>query len=171
MAFVRRRIGISVKAASIHNGELPLDYQISPEYRLLRSRAWGVLTHPEITAHRLRFTSDPAFQPDFDQLYDLREVTSIAATVEQIREISSHSPFSSKSRRAIVATRDAVYGMARMFALQHETTGLEEIRVFRSIEEAQEWLGLNADSPESEAASAQPPIKPQDTAGQGMDHR
>ena len=79
----------------------------------------GVLTHAEITAHRLRFTSDPAFQPDFDQLYDLREVTSIAATVEQIREIASHSPFSSKSRRAIVATRDAIYGMARMFALQH----------------------------------------------------
>ena len=122
---------------------MPWSYEIDPDHRLVRSRAWGVLTYDEITALRLRYTRDPAFQPDFSQLFDLREVTSISATLDQLQESASHAAFGPGTRRAFVATNPVPYAFSRMYEAYREFNGgQEQIEVFRSIEDAEKWLGL-----------------------------
>ena len=49
---------------SYYSGAMPWSYEIDADHRLVRARAWGVLTHDQITALRLRYTGDPAFRPD-----------------------------------------------------------------------------------------------------------
>jgi hypothetical protein len=122
---------------------MPSECEIDVPDRLVRCRAWGAVTHADITETRLKFTRDPAFHPDFFQLYDLREVTNTDIAADEIRDLASYAPFSHDVRRAIVAPQDAVYGVARMFALRREASGgQEQIRVFRSLAEANIWLGL-----------------------------
>ncbi len=92
---------------------------------------------------RLEFTHDPAFRPEFCQLYDFQDVTDTNMSASEVRDLASYSPFSHQARRAIVAPQNAVYGKARMFAIQREAGGgQEEVGVFRSLEEANVWLGL-----------------------------
>ena len=122
---------------------VPCDYEVDLGHRLVRVRAWGVLTHAEVSATRQRFVDDPAFNPDFSQIYDLSVVTRLAMTAVQLRELASYSPFAANAKRAFVAPGDAIYGAVRMFEIQHEVSGgQDELFVFRSIGEAEQWLGL-----------------------------
>ena len=122
---------------------MPCEYEIDLTHRLVRTRAWGAVTHAELTAMRVRLTGDPAFQSDFSQLYDLREAVSLAMTADEIRELASYSHFGANSRRAIVAPKIAAFGTVRMFAIQREASGgQDEVRAFRSLAEANDWLGL-----------------------------
>jgi hypothetical protein len=53
--------------------------------------------------------------------------------------------FSPQSRRAFVAPEDEEFGMARMFAALRELRGETEIGVFRNLEEAMDWVSVNAE--------------------------
>jgi hypothetical protein len=122
---------------------MPCEYEIDLTRRLVRTRAWCVLTHAEVAAVRLRYTNDPAFRPDFSQLYDFRDVTKLSMTGGEIRELAGHSPFARGVRRAAIAPQTAVFGALRMFATLHEAGGgQDQIEVFRSLAEANAWLGL-----------------------------
>jgi hypothetical protein len=122
---------------------MPWNYEIDADHRLVRSRAWGVLTYQEITALRLRYTGDPAFRSDLSQLYDLRDVTSVTATLDELQEVATHASFGPGTRRAFVATHPVPYAFSRMYeAYRDFNGGQEEIEVFRSMEEAEKWLGL-----------------------------
>jgi len=125
---------------------MPCEYELDLARRLVRLRAWGVVTYAEMTATRLGFSSEPVFTSDFSQLYDFRDVTRISVTGDEIRETAAYSHFSSGSRRAFVAPHNVVYGLARMFAIYREVSGgREQICVFRNLADAEAWLGL-ADS-------------------------
>jgi hypothetical protein len=122
---------------------MPCDCEIDLARGLVKVRAWGVLTPADVMATRSKFTTHPAFRSDWSQLYDLREVTNIAATGSAIQEVADASVFGPGSRRAFVAPRDESFGLSRMFATYREIAGgREQIEVFRSIEEAEKWLGL-----------------------------
>jgi hypothetical protein len=122
---------------------MPCDYEIDLANRVVRARAWGVLTCAEAAATRTRFAGDPAFRPDFSQLYDFREVTRVDMTGEEIRDFARFSPFAPGARRAAVATQSAVYGVLRMLGIQREVSGgQDEIRIFKSLEDAVKWLEL-----------------------------
>jgi len=122
---------------------MPWSCEIDPDLRLVRSRAWGVLTHDEITALRLRYAGDPAFRADFSQLFDLRDVTSISATLDELQEVASHTAFGPGTRRAFVATNPVPYAFSRMYEAYREFNGgQEQIEVFRSLEDAEKWLEL-----------------------------
>jgi hypothetical protein len=122
---------------------MPSSYLIDPENRVVRCRAWGVLTHPEAVTTREQFTNDPAFSADFSQIYDLNEVERIDMTGDQIRSLAGFSSFAPHTRRAAVASQTAIYGAMRMFAIQHQAGGGNtQINVFKSIGEAEAWLGI-----------------------------
>lgn len=52
--------------------------------------------------------------------------------------------FEPSARRALVAQRDAVYGMLRAFATFNERMGAS-IRIFRDVESAEAWLDGGGD--------------------------
>ena len=94
---------------------MPCDCVLDTERRLVRCRAWGLVTYVDVMAARLQFTSDPNFRPDFYQLYDGREVTRMALTASEIGLLARDDIFGSRSRRAFVAPSQETYAMMRLF--------------------------------------------------------
>lgn len=121
-------------------------YSIETALRLVLTRAWGTLTAADFLGHAQSLGLDPAFDPTYHQLLDLRDVTALDFPTSTIREMAYQSPFRSGARRAIVVNSDAMYGLARMFQTLREPVA-DHIAVFRDLPSALDWLGLtdNAD--------------------------
>ncbi|GAC1458661.1 MAG: hypothetical protein PVSMB1_08550 [Gemmatimonadaceae bacterium] len=120
---------------------MAVTYNIDPNRRLVTSRLWGAVTDDEVRDHNHRLRNDPAFDPSYRQLTDMTGITEILATTGMINETSINQFFNPGTRRALVASSDAAFGMARMFALKAEGVG-QTIEVFRDLRSAEAWLGL-----------------------------
>lgn len=118
-----------------------MSYKIDQVRRLVITRGWGVLAARELFDVTSQILLDPRFDPTYRSLGDLREVTEIAVDTMATAETAATPLFTAGTRRAIVATSDAVYGMARMFASFAERSG-QEVRIFRDLQLAEEWLEL-----------------------------
>ena len=116
-----------------------LTYVIDRERRLVRSRGVGVLTLRELQDFYSRLLTDPAFDPEYRSLGDLRAVTDVDVDSAGLVQAAATPVFIEGTKRALVATSDAVYGMARAYASYHERMG-QVVRVFRQMELAEAWL-------------------------------
>ena len=120
---------------------VPYFYKIDKEYRLVISAGAGVLTKGEILGLQDRLLADSEFDPSFAQLINLTQVTGVeGATADGVQEVTERSIFSLKSRRAVIANSDLIYGLSRMFQIFRELKGDQGIRVFRSLEEGLDWI-------------------------------
>jgi hypothetical protein len=119
---------------------MPAFYHIDRQLKIVFSTLEGIVTGEEALNHEEHLCHDPDFEPNFSQLFDCRHVTQVEVTGDFVHFIAMKSPFSSKARRAIVADKDFVYGLARMYQILKGDT--QEIRVFREMEEARRWLGI-----------------------------
>ncbi len=115
-------------------------YEIDKQRRLVMSSGTGILTKEEIEGHMDRLSSDPDFDPEFSQVIDFTQFDLTSVEPEEIRQLAQRSIFSPHSRRAFVVKDDLQYGLARMFEIHRELNGEKGIRVFRSREEALEWI-------------------------------
>jgi hypothetical protein len=124
---------------------MPADYLIDAERQLVYSRGWGDLTDADLLDHQRRLALDPRFHPDLSQLLDFLGVTSSkGVTANAVKEGARRHLFGPHSRRALVASDPSTFGMARMFETYREISGSEEqIKVFRSLEDAWAWLGIS----------------------------
>ena len=120
---------------------MPTTYEIDSQRRLVTSRIWGAVTDIEVFQHNQTLRTDPKFDPTYRQLVDMTGITSIGVSTSMINETSLDQFFEPGTRRAFIATDDAVFGMARMFALRAEGLG-QTIQVFRDEGLAKEWLGI-----------------------------
>jgi hypothetical protein len=120
--------------------ELPITYDIDDGERLVTSRLWGAVTEDEVYGHNQTLRTDPRFNPGYRQLVDLTGITEIKVSTNMINDTARDQFFTPGVRRAFVASDDAVFGLARMFALQAEGDG-QTIEVFRDQRKAEEWLG------------------------------
>lgn len=119
---------------------MPASYKIDVDARVIRSHTDGVVTDEDLRGHQQRLRNDPGFDPSFDQIWDFREVERIEISTEAVRQLARSRSYAEGARRALVAPRDAAYGLARMFQALHDTAP-EDVGVFRTLEEALEWLG------------------------------
>jgi hypothetical protein len=87
-----------------------------------------------------RLSGDPDFDPEFSQLVDFRQITGVEFGPEEVRQFAERSIYSPRSRRAILVKDDLHFGLARMFEIHRELNGETGIRVFRSFDEAMEWI-------------------------------
>lgn len=115
-------------------------YRIDLERRRVDSKLEGDFRSEDMREHMRALRDDPDFRADFDQLLDLSGVTDLTLTAADVREHVEESPFGAGSRRAIVASSDAVFGMARMYQILRANEK-DEIEVFRTFEDARQWLG------------------------------
>jgi hypothetical protein len=120
---------------------MPADYRIDPDARLIRSNATGVVTDDDLRDHQKRLRGDPAFDPRFDQLWDFRAAEVVEVTTAVVHELAGSRSFEAGAKRALVAPTDVGFGLARMFQTLHEAAP-EELRVFRTLDDAKAWLGL-----------------------------
>ena len=106
----------------------------------------GTVTDDEFLAHRSELDADPRARPGYLLLVDLRPAEAIeisAAAFRQDADADVSSPQRRGARVAIVAPKTAAFGLARMFEILHDE-GPQEVMVFRTMPEAEEWLGLSA---------------------------
>jgi hypothetical protein len=120
---------------------LPAEYVIDIERRLVTSRAWGALTDDDVREHYDALRADPLFDPTYRQLVDMTGITKDLVGPGTKQQASQNQIFAPGVRRAWVASRDYIFGMARMYAVAAESKG-QTLGVFRAMSEAEEWLGL-----------------------------
>ena len=119
---------------------MPTFYKIDKERKLVMSTYSGVLTIADALGHQEKLPKDPDFDPSFSQLFDVRRVTDVQLTAEDVRTLARTSVFSPDSRRAILVDSDLKFGLARMFEVLRDTMGEKGIRVFRNLDDALDWI-------------------------------
>jgi hypothetical protein len=121
---------------------MPVSYTIEAKQHLIRTRCVGNVTLNDVAAHFRTLLQDPEVPESLDVLLDLSELTSLPETpqLENIaREVQKTRVKVNFGVCAIVAPRDALFGMMRMFEVIARAY-FREIRAFRAIEEAEAWL-------------------------------
>jgi len=107
-------------------------------------RMWGPLTAGEIRTAVAEIVEGVPQSEGYLELIDLRGLTSVDGIASpDVRAIAS-SPLDAASKRAFVVPDPTAFGLARMFATFRSLrqTG-DEVGVFRTIEDAENWLGLS----------------------------
>ncbi|HXF59791.1 MAG TPA: hypothetical protein VN539_08195 [Candidatus Saccharimonadales bacterium] len=125
---------------------MPGSYWIEAERRLVFTRGWGVLTDDELLAHARTLRADSRFVRSYGQIVDFRELSKVEVTSDGIILLARQNPFPPEARRAVVVSTDLVFGMTRMFQGHMEATS-EQFGIFREIEPAYEWVGLDRATP------------------------
>ena len=120
---------------------MPITYQIDAHQRI-RTRCTGEVTLEEVQRHFTNLSQDPACPDQLDVLLDLSQMTNVPSS-EQIGavpiELARVAPRVRFRYCAIIASREALFGMARMFGVFAEHYFLAT-RVYRTVAEGEGWL-------------------------------
>ena len=122
---------------------MPATYEIDVARRLVLTRAWGVFTEQDLLGHFTSLGADPDFRSTFSQLADLRDVERAEVRREFIRRYALENLFDRRAQRAIVVSSAEHYELARIYA-DFAQYAPQNVRVFRDMHDAEEWLGLVA---------------------------
>lgn len=122
-------------------------YKIDKERRLVLSSGSGTLNLADASAHQQKLSKDPDFDSSFSQIWDFTQFTKFDLSSDDIRQMAERSLFSPQSRRAFIVPNDFAYGLGRMFQILRDLAGEKGIRVFRSLEEALDWVLAKSTSP------------------------
>jgi len=125
---------------------MPLKSVVIEEARLVVTRVSGVFGFADLEENRVSLLADPAFDPSYDHLFDLRAAVASAFPSEDVEKATRVRAFSETSRRAVVAPQDLSFGLARMYQ-SHRADLSTGIHVFREMDEALEWLELDPGAP------------------------
>jgi len=119
---------------------LAITYEIDTGKGLVTTTISGTLSFDECNDHHYRLGADPAFAPSYNELIDGGNTEQVELFSKAIFSLAESCPFGPDSFRAINAGCKKVhFGLARMF--QAFATGRHgTIEVFRSREEALQWL-------------------------------
>lgn len=103
-----------------------------------------MLTEAQVIDYFDRLRRAPGYSPTLPRLVDVRGVDEMltATEIRDIAEVVRTNPDIYGGKRALVADRDVVYGMLRMFELL-TSQGPNGYRAFRDVREAAEWLGVD----------------------------
>jgi hypothetical protein len=121
---------------------MPVTYTIDTQKRVIRTQCIGMLTLAEVVEHFRALERDPECAEGLDVLLDVSEVNSlpdasqIRAVALELKKIQKNVKFGAC---AIVAVRDALFGMLRMFEVMAQDY-FRVICVFRATSEAEAWL-------------------------------
>ncbi|HEV2961506.1 MAG TPA: hypothetical protein VG649_06755 [Candidatus Angelobacter sp.] len=115
-------------------------FRIDTERGVIFTTCRDRVNDSEVLSYLRSVPQHPNYSPVFRHLVDCTQVASFDVSAELTRSVAQKKLFSSRSQCAIVAPQDHIYGMARMFELQHGGS----IHVFRDLASAEKWLGLDS---------------------------
>ena len=113
-------------------------YRIDISHGMIFTSFADTVTDSDFHDFLVSLRQDPAFNPNFAHLVDWSQTVSFRISSAMIAAVARKELFSSQAKRAIVAPNDYIFGMARMFQMQQDGS----LEVFRSLAEAEEWLGI-----------------------------
>ena len=121
---------------------MPFKYSIHPETNLIRQILWGTVTAADLRALAEAQWSDPLYRPKLHVLADIRDAKIDIPYEQMLGYTQFLSGQSNIGRQAIVVSRQLEFGLARMYEQLTESNVLRtDLRVFFSLEEAEQWLG------------------------------
>jgi hypothetical protein len=124
---------------------MPFSYIVYREQRLVISTGSDRVTWEEIKDRQEQTKTDSDFNPEFNQIVDLRAVTAFDMTSDQARTLAQRMIFSATSKRAFVAASPAVFGVGRMWEIFTEMSdNPSQISVFYDLPSALKWLNLES---------------------------
>ena len=121
---------------------MPITYHIDKVKKVLHSIGTGVLTREAIRTYRNSLLDDPEFDHCCDCLFDFRGVTELRISAKDMEAIAMGAIFDRCGRKAHVVPSDSMFGALRMYYL-HLDAEPHEVQVFRDMDEACRWLGLD----------------------------
>ena len=124
---------------------MPVTYSIDTTRQLIRTACTPPLTFMQVIDHFRQLNDDPACSGHLDVLLDVTD----ADTLPNSRQLGTVGAAASSIRKkvqfgacAIVAAKDAMFGMMRAFEVQAGAY-FGAMRVFRNFGEAEKWLASN----------------------------
>jgi hypothetical protein len=133
---------------------MPLSVKVVHAERLRYSVATGTLTDEDLVMAYGGMLADLAFDPALDHLIDLTGVDRLEVTERGVRAVADllavadeALPAGVRRRAAAVATSDealAALSLYKAYREQERPSPPVEIRLFRTVREAREWLGRPA---------------------------
>ena len=124
---------------------MPIEYDIIEENKLVLAMGSGVITAKDIISHLDSLASDNKYIATMKKLVDYRTIESISISPNEASVIARKKKelincFSGE-KCAFVSPGDLTFGTARVHQALVDSADLNTA-VFRSIEEAQEWLDV-----------------------------
>jgi hypothetical protein len=128
---------------------MPVSWTVEPEGRFVVLVPIDPSTIEEWRTAMLEILQAPISRPRLTMLIDRRqsEPVSAAFVAQMTNFLAQHQKELSGSRRAILASDDAGFGMGRMTELMSQLENSDSmVRVFRTYDAAVEWLTGESES-------------------------
>ena len=128
---------------------MPIEYDIIEEKKLILAKGHDVVTANDVINHFYSLSADKRYKAPMKKLVDYRTIQSIVISPEEALLIAQrkeeHAKVFAGEKCAFVSPGDLTFGTARVHQalVQHIDINTE---VFRSMEEAQEWLDVTLDT-------------------------
>ncbi len=126
---------------------VPISVEILDDQKLVIARVTGVMTGEDMLNYQVDTWSKRSVV-GYDEIVDVTSVESFdykgPSKIKEVTHISARMDWANFSRKmAIVAVSDMATGMARMYQSyrDNETIGRKEIMIFKTMEQARQWLG------------------------------
>jgi hypothetical protein len=124
---------------------MPIRVNVDETRKLVEVVFEGELTGSDVADLMDRHLRDPSSALPLG-LFDLSGVTAMGISSDSVRaaarRVAEHvNSRVEEGKLAIVAPRDLLFGMARMYGILRSESPVE-VRVFRQRGEAESWLGL-----------------------------
>lgn len=122
---------------------MPVTYKIEADKKAIRTKCIGSVTLDEVVNRFRTLQQDPDCPDSLNVFLDLSEVDSLPETgqisivIDEVKKLRGGRV--SFGACAILATRDAVFGMMRVFEVMGEDY-FRVMRTFRIANEAEAWL-------------------------------
>jgi len=128
---------------------MPITYDLDCESGFIHTRCIGRVALDEVLEHFRELGAEPALPARLDVLLDLGEMETLPESSQLRTVVGAARDLRSRlewGAWAIVAERDALFGMSRVLEVLAEDD-IETARVFRDVREAERWLASVRRSP------------------------
>jgi len=110
----------------------------------------GLLNSKDILNTFDRAVSDEKYKPGMGRIWDFTDIDLSSIDSDAIPKMARHSlsfpPGISDVKVAFVVTKTMEYGLTRMFKAYSDTYAKTKVNIFKTIEEAENWLMEESDS-------------------------
>jgi hypothetical protein len=115
------------------------EYVLDPAKRLVAVKFGKKMTVADIERYAKLLQSNPSFQPNYSEIVDLTGVEVLDLQAEEFLRLADEiDPFSPDAKRAFVVRNSVQNHAARMHKVLRTQRNIE---IFRSVEEAERWIG------------------------------
>jgi hypothetical protein len=136
-----------------------MQFTIDSRKRLVTVKFNGTVSASDMEQYLQRLEEDPEFDPTYSELVDLTDAQASDIDARAALQLAHNlDPYSPNARRAFAAPNTAIFGITRMYQNVRHDEG--NMRSFHSMDEAKQWLGLEAEATRVPHSSRSEPSYP-----------